>query len=219
MAAGSALCTTTVAFVFVKICGITRPQDAAAAAHAGVDAIGLNFVPESRRHIDVAQAHAILAATPAHVTTVGVFRGHSADEVLDLVDTLGLHGAQLQGDYPTDVLYAVAAEVQMLILAMTIEDVPRRPIDEHPAAIVLIDGPAPGSGEPFDWTTVGDLVTRRKVLLAGGLQPDNVAAAIRQVHPWGVDVATGVETSPRHKDAAAIARFVARARAGHTPVT
>jgi phosphoribosylanthranilate isomerase len=87
-----------------------------------------------------------------------------------------------------------------------------RSIDEHHADIVLLDAPSPGGGVPFDWTTVGDLTSKHRILLAGGLCPDNVAEAIRHVQPWGVDVATGVETEPGKKDPDAIARFVADAR-------
>ncbi|MFV0308441.1 MAG: phosphoribosylanthranilate isomerase [Desertimonas sp.] len=90
-------------------------------------------------------------------------------------------------------------------------------VDEHAADIVMIDAPTPGGGVAFDWDLVGDLVTRHKVLLAGGLRPDNVAEAIRRVRPWGVDVTTWVESSPGRKDPDALAQFVANARRTHQP--
>ncbi|MCP4958144.1 MAG: phosphoribosylanthranilate isomerase [Actinomycetia bacterium] len=194
--------------MFVKICGITRPADAVDAVDAGADAIGLNFVPESRRRVDLAQAHAILAATPPHVMTVGVFRDHSAGEILGIARELGLDSAQLHGD---DYTSAIAARVQTVILAMAAEDVALRSLDEHPAGIVMLDGPAPGSRVPVDWTTVGDLVTEHRILLAGGLRPDNVDDTIRHVRPWGVDVASSVDATPGHKDPAAMTRFVTQA--------
>ena len=168
---------------------------------------------ESPRHINLAQAQAILAATPAHITTVGVFRDHTAEQILELIDTLDLDAAQLHGNGRGVATGEVAARVGMVILATTVQELPGRSIDGYPEAIVMLDGPAPGSGATFDWDSIGDLATRRKVLLAGGLRPDNVEDAIRQVRPWGIDVATGVETSPGRKDADTMAHFIARARA------
>ena len=198
--------------MFVKICGITRPADAIAAAAAGADAIGLNFVPASRRRIDIETARAILAAVPDHVMTVGVFRDHRAGEVLEITDALGLDAAQLHGDEPPEVTAVVAAGVQTVIKAVTAGSPSISSIDEHAADIVMLDAPTPGGGVPFDWAIVGDLVTTHTILLAGGLRPDTVAEAIRQVRPWGVDVASGVEAEPARKDPDAIAHFVAEAR-------
>jgi len=199
--------------MFVKICGITRPADAIAAGDAGADAIGLNFVPESRRRIDLATARAIVDATPTGVMRVGVFRDHSIAEVLGIVDALGLDGVQLHGHSLPETTTLVAAKVRLLTLAMTVAELSVRSLDTHPDCVVMLDGPVSGSGEPFDWQTVGDLTTRHRILLAGGLAPGNVANAVRQVRPWGVDVATGVETVPGHKDPEAVTRFITRARA------
>jgi phosphoribosylanthranilate isomerase len=203
----------SVAAVFVKICGITRPADAIAAVDAGADAIGLNFVPTSRRCIDIEAAQAILAVVPDYVMTVGIFRDHLADEVLEITGALGLGAAQLHGDEPPEVTAAVAAGVQTVIKAVAAGSPSVRSIDEHAADIVLLDAPIPGGGVPFEWGIVGDLVVKHKFLLAAGLGPGNVAEAIRRVRPWGVDVASGVETEPAHKDPVATARFVAEARA------
>jgi phosphoribosylanthranilate isomerase len=204
--------------VFVKICGITRPADAIAAVDAGADAIGLNFVPTSRRRIDVETARAILAVVADHVMTVGIFRDHPANEVLEITGALGLGAAQLHGDEPPEVTAVVAAGVQTVIKAVAAESPSIRSIDRHAADIVLLDAPIAGGGVPFDWGAVGDLVTKHKILLAGGLGPDNVAEAVRRVRPWGVDVASGVEAEPARKDPDAIARFVAEAlAAAHRP--
>jgi phosphoribosylanthranilate isomerase len=199
--------------VFVKICGTTRPADAVAAVGAGADAIGLNFVEGSVRQIDVAAAREILAAIARPITTVGIFRGFAADEILGITGALGLDAAQLHGDEPPAFTAAVAAEVRTVIKAVAAGDPAVRDIGEHAADIVMLDAPAPGGGTPFDWDLVGDLVTEHRILLAGGLRPDNVAEAIRRVRPWGVDVASGVESRPGRKDATAVARFAAEARA------
>ena len=199
--------------MFVKICGITRPVDAIAAVDAGADAIGLNFVPTSRRSIDVEVARAILAVVPDHVMTVGIFRDHPASEVVEITSALGLRAAQLHGDETPEVTAVVAASVETVIKVVAADSPSVRSLDEHAADIVMLDAPIPGGGVPFDWGMVGDLVTKHKILLAGGLRPENVAEAVRRVRPWGVDVASGVEAEPRQKDADAIARFVAEARA------
>jgi phosphoribosylanthranilate isomerase len=199
--------------VFVKICGITHPSDASAAVTAGADAIGLNFVPTSRRCLDIEMARAILAVTPDHVMTVGVFRNHAADEILEITGALGLNAAQLHGDESPDVTAAVAAIVETVIKVVAPDNSAIRSlVDEHTADIFMLDAPSPGGGVPFDWDLVGDLVTTHKILLAGGLRPDNVSEAVSRVRPWGVDVATGVEAATGRKDPEAIARFVAKAR-------
>lgn len=108
----------------------------------------------------------------------------------------------------------MAAGVETVIKVVAAGSPSVRSIDEHAADIVMLDAAVPGGGVPFEWGIVGDLVARHKLLLAGGLPPDNVAEAIRRVLPWGVDVASGVEAEPARKDPDAIARFVAEARAG-----
>jgi len=203
----------SVARVFVKICGITRPADAIAAVDAGADAIGLNFVATSRRCIDVEVARVILAIVPDHVMTVGIFRDHAANEVLEITGVLGLDAAQLHGDEPPEFTAVVAAGVETVIKAVAAESPSVRYIDEHVVDIVMLDAPVPGGGATFEWGIVGDLVKKHKILLAGGLRPDNVAEAVRRVRPWGVDVASGVEDEPAQKDPDAIARFVAEAHA------
>lgn len=202
--------------MFVKICGITRPADAAAAVEAGADAIGLNFVTGSVRQIDLEAAEAILAVVPDHVTTVGIFRDLGVDELLAITGALRLDAAQLHGDEPPAFTAAVAAGVQIVIKAVTAGGPAVRTIADHlarPGDIVMLDAADPGGGVPFDWDLVGDLGSQHRILLAGGLHPGNVAEAIRRVRPWGVDVASGVESAPGRKDPDAIARFVAEARA------
>ncbi len=198
--------------MFVKICGITRPADAASAVEANADAIGLNFVASSRRFVDLKAAKAVLAVVPDGVMTVGVFRNHGASEVLEITGRLGLDAAQLHGQESPEVIAEVAAGVSTVIKVFTAGSSEVQLMGEFGADIVMIDAATPGGGVPFDWGLVGDLVERHKILLAGGLRPDNVAAAVRQVRPWGVDVASGVESGDGLKDAAAVARFVTESR-------
>jgi len=197
--------------VFVKICGITTPGDAEVAVEAGADAVGLIFAP-SRRQVDVDEARVIAASVPDDVLVVGVFRGHLLREVLEVVEAVGLRAVQL---HDTDPVFSrqVHAEVPVLIRAMAVGSPDLATVDEHGADVVLLDSPTPGSGVAFDWSLVGDLTRRHRVLLAGGLRPDTVAEAIAQVLPWGVDVASGVEAAPGRKDADAVRAFVAAAKA------
>lgn len=196
----------------MKICGITTPADAAVAVEAGADAIGLIFAP-SRRQVTVEEAVDIVAAVPEHVLTVGVFRDHLAREVLDVVEQVGLRAVQLHGSETPATSQQVHAGVPVLIRAMPAGDPQLHEIDRHGADVVLLDAPTPGGGEPFDWSLVGDLTRRHRVLLAGGLRPDTVDEAIRTVGPWGVDVASGVEATVGRKDQGAVRAFVAAAKA------
>ena len=198
--------------MFVKICGITDPADAEAAVAAGADAVGVIFAP-SRRRVTVEVARAIAATVPDGVLTVGVFRGHLADEVIDTVVAAGLDAAQLHGDESVATSHRVHDAVPVLFRAMSVTDPALAEIDDHGADVVLLDAPVPGGGQAFDWSFVGDLTSRHRILLAGGLRPDNVADAIGAVRPWGVDVASGVEAAPGRKDHDAVRRFVSAARA------
>ncbi|MDZ7673602.1 MAG: phosphoribosylanthranilate isomerase [Acidimicrobiales bacterium] len=198
--------------MFVKICAVTSPADAELAAEAGADAIGMILAP-SRRQVGVGQARAIVAAVPPSVLTVGVFRDHSAREVIETVEAVGLRAVQLHGAEPPAISRQVHATVPVVIRAMAVDDPQLPAVDEHAADVVLVDAPVPGGGEVFDWTLLGDLTARHRILLAGGLHPGNVADAIAAVGPWGVDVASGTEASFGKKDPSAVRRFVAEARA------
>jgi phosphoribosylanthranilate isomerase len=197
--------------VFVKICATTSAADAALAVDAGADAIGLIFAP-SRRQVTVEEAREIVADVPDHVLTVGVFRDHLAREVLEIAEAVGLRAAQLHGSETPATSAEVHAHVPVLIRGMPAGDPQVDEIDRHGADVLLLDAPTPGGGEPFDWSLVGDLTHRHRVLLAGGLRADTVAEAIRTVRPWGVDVASGVEASVGRKDPDALRAFVAAAK-------
>ena len=168
----------------MKICGITSAADAVVAAESGADAIGLNFVSRSRRCLDVEAARVIRVVVPDRVVTVGIFWDHSAGEIIEIAKALGLGAAQVHGDTP-GVAAAVATVVQTVIQVVRIDGPAVGPFDGDADTILMLDGPVPGNGVPIDWDVASDLITGRRILLAGGLRPGNVAEAVRRVRPWG----------------------------------
>ena len=199
--------------VFVKICGITSEADALFATAMGADAVGFIFAP-SPRQVQPALVRDIVRRLPSEVLTVGVFRDESAKRVVELTNTTGLSAVQLHGhEAPSECLW-IRERVPLLIKAFGAGDHQLERVEEFEAAdAILMDSGRPGSGQVFDWSLVELLPLNRRVILAGGLAPDNVDQAIAQVRPWGVDVATGVEYAPGHKDARLVHRFVQRAKA------
>lgn len=187
----------------VKICGITRLEDAATAVELGASALGFVFWPKSPRYVDPEQARAIVAQLPAFVTTVGVFVDQPPHHVNDVARHVGLTAVQLHGNEMIDVLEHIERPVVKAIDDATqVEDA-----DAWPARVrLLIDAHDPekrgGTGRTVDWTRAATFAARRPVLLAGGLTPANVAEAIRVVKPFGIDVSSGVETAPGLKDRA-----------------
>lgn len=197
--------------MFIKICGTTSAEDALLAVSLGADALGFVFA-ESKRRVDIATVAEIVPLLPADTLAIGVFRDASAEHIAHVVSETGLGGVQLHGGEGPEVAQSLRDIVPLLVQAFTADDPRLSRLDEYPIDAVLLDAPAPGSGETFDWTQVADLPRRRRVVLAGGLRPTNVAEAVKQVRPWGVDVVTGVESSPGHKDAGALAAFIDVAR-------
>ncbi len=211
----------------IKICGITNVADALAAADAGADAVGLNFYGKSRRCVGVELARQIAAALPAGLAKVGVFVNHDADQIAEAVDQAGLDAVQLHGDEPPALLARLPKRVSVIRahrcgpkgLASLVRYLDECRAGGRMPAAVLVDADGGtdfgGSGELADWAqidrerqAVGDL----PLILAGGLTPENVAAAVAAVRPHGVDVASGVECQPGRKDHALVARFVTAAR-------
>jgi phosphoribosylanthranilate isomerase len=196
----------------VKICGITRPEDALLCVEAGVDALGFNFWPGSKRHVQVELAREIAAALPSGVLRVGVFVRASPEEVRQTVRAVGLGAVQLHGDEDPALYSDVGAQVwQVLRVADRLPEAP-----SPAAAAVLLDAKVEGfggAGRRFDWrlarSAAGWAVP---VWLAGGLNPDNVGEALRLAGASGVDVASGVESAPGIKDPARVRAFVAAAR-------
>jgi phosphoribosylanthranilate isomerase len=200
--------------MMVKICGITRVQDAEAAVGRGAGALGFICWPGSPRYIDPERAAAIVAGVPSSILTVGVFVNQTADAVNRIADAIALRAVQLHGDETPD--YAAAIE-RPVIRACAADS---REVDRWPAEVrLLIDAVDPirrgGTGRTVDWARAAGLAATREVLLAGGLTPENVALAVRTVRPFGIDVSSGVERAPGIKDAGKIDALFAALEDAH----
>jgi phosphoribosylanthranilate isomerase len=170
------------------------------------------FAP-SRRQIQPARARDIVRRLPPEVLTVGVFRDDLPQRVVETVNVVGLRAAQLHGrERPEDGQH-VAQRVPVLIKAFSAGDRLLDLAGEYGAAAILVDSPVPGSGELFDWSALDGTSRHERLILAGGLTPTNVADAIGVVRPWGVDVSSGVEARPGHKDPLKVRDFVKAAKA------
>jgi phosphoribosylanthranilate isomerase len=212
---------------WIKICGITNPDDARLAADAGADAIGLNFFSKSRRFIQPHDARQIAGQLPANILKVGVFVNHDVRQIAHVVEQVGLDAVQLHGDERPALVSELPSHVRIIRahrcasdglapLAHFLDEC--HALGRMPDAL-LVDADAGanygGSGALADWTLLRqqkDLLGGLPLILAGGLTPENVAAAIDDVAPNGVDVASGVESEPGRKDPDLIARFVTTAR-------
>lgn len=202
--------------VRVKVCGLTRPQDAVAAEDAGADAVGVIFAAGSRRRVDVAQAAEVLAPLGPFVTRVGVFVTPEVDVLFAAVEALRLHAVQLHGDLPDvddGTWRALRGRVAVIRAVAWSTGLDLGALARAPADAVLVDGPRAGSGEPFDWAGAAGLRRLPRWVLAGGLEPGNVGRAIARLRPPAVDVASGVESAPGVKDARRLAAFMAAVRA------
>lgn len=195
----------------VKICGVRRPEDVAACLDAGADLVGLNFVPSSKRALDMGQGARLAGLLPPDVG-VAVFQDADEAEVLETLAMTGLKCAQLHGDVSFSLWAALEGWVHVIraLPGGAHEQAERE--GAHVDAF-LLDGPRPGSGQAWAWEGVGPELFGKPVFLAGGLDPTNVAAAIRTVRPAGVDVASGVEGPDGSMDAGRVAAFVQAARA------
>jgi len=203
---------------FVKICGITSVDDALLAIAAGADALGLNFVPTSKRVVDVATATHIVESVGDLVELVAVVANRSAGELEDLRRATGIRWLQLHGAETSEDLHAVLPEAFKAVAIGSPEDVQRA--SEYGGERLLLDaksssGELGGTGKRFDWELARPLVHSRKVIVAGGLYPDNVGEAVRALRPFGVDVASGVEltSNPRKKHEGLLRSFLYAVRA------
>jgi phosphoribosylanthranilate isomerase len=204
--------------VRIKICGVTTPDDARMAADAGADAVGLNFYPKSPRFVTPTQAAALVRALPPFTAAVGVYVGMPIRQVCAIAYQLGLRGVQTYDDQPPAedpfpfahvpafrVKDAAGLEhVRKFVAAATA-------LGRRPAAVLIdshVEGQVGGTGHKAPWELLVGFDPGVPVILAGGLTPENIAEAISLVRPWGVDVASGVESSPGRKDCDKVARFV-----------
>ena len=199
--------------VFVKICGITSEEDALLAVAMGADAVGFNFVPSSSRFLATARAADIVKRLPPEILTVGIFRDDAPARVVDLVHQAGVRAAQLSGHETADDSRWIRARVPLLIKAFPGGDPELARAVAYGADVVMVDSASPGSGQVFDWSLAEGAPSGVRLLLAGGLTADNVAEAIERVRPWGVDVATGVESEPGIKDPTKVRLFIQAAKA------
>lgn len=196
----------------IKICGVTRPEDARVAAESGADAIGLVFYAPSPRNLALEQARAIVAALPPFVTAVGLFVDPTRDQVEAVLRRCSLGLLQFHGDEAPGFCGGFGLPYVKAARVRADSDLVQYLSPYHAAQGWLLDAYHDrlygGTGESFDWRLIPQDLAR-PVILSGGLTPDNVGAAVRQVRPWAVDVSSGVEASKGIKDAAKIAAFIA----------
>jgi phosphoribosylanthranilate isomerase len=199
--------------VRVKICGVTRLEDALAAARLGADAVGFNFWPGSKRYLAPAAAGEIVRQLPAGVVPFGVFVDPSREEAEAALAASGVAVAQLHGDEPPALCAALPVPV---VKALRVSDSNSlAALASYEVRAFLLDSASPGyggSGVTFDWSLAAQVAQVLPVFLAGGLVPENVAAAVRTVRPLAVDVASGVEASPGVKDPTRMEAFIRNAK-------
>lgn len=198
--------------VFVKICGITTEADALLAVAMGADAVGFIFAP-SKRQIAQNRAGDIAKRLPPDILTVGVFKDQAPKRVVEIVNRQGLGAAQLHGsESPEDTLY-VAERVPRTMKVFIAGSDRFANADKWGTDPIMLDAAKEGPNTSYDYALALHAPAGLHVLLAGGLTPDNVAQAIHAAHPWGVDVASGVERAPGEKDPKLVADFIKNAKA------
>ncbi len=200
--------------MFVKICGVTNEEDALMAVALGADAVGFIFAP-SPRQVTPGVVRDIVRRLPPETLTVGVFRDQGSRFVIETTQAAQLRGVQLHGHETAAEAARIRPYCQALIVAFPAGDPGLAHVDDYGADAILLDSHAPGSGQVFDWSLTEGAPTNRRLILAGGLTPRNVAAGIAEVLPWGVDVASGVEVDgqPGRKDPLKVQAFIHAARA------
>ena len=206
-------------FTRIKICGITNLEDARAAVDLGADALGFIFVPGTPRYIEPQVAERIIGDLPPFVTTVGVFADASPERISQTVRVCGLNVVQLHGsETPEYCSNVVARHAVPLIRAFRVKDrhslssVPKYEVSAY-LLDTYVKGKKGGTGETFNWELAREAKAYGKIIVAGGLTPENVAQAVQHVRPYAVDVSSGVEAEPGKKDHAKIRAFVESVRA------
>ena len=201
--------------VRVKICGITNPEDALMSVEAGADALGFVFFQGSPRYISPEQTAAIIRRLPPFVQTVGLFVNEDLATVNSVADQCGLDVIQLHGEETPEYCESVRRRVIKAFRVMDISTL--ESMLPYQVAGYLLDAWSPaahgGTGRTFNWEIAAEATKRgHRIVLAGGLTPDNIVKSIRQVRPYGVDVSSGVESAPGRKDASKISRFIELAK-------
>jgi phosphoribosylanthranilate isomerase len=198
----------------IKICGVTSPEQALACVEAGVDSVGVNFVPSSVRRVNVETAAAIARAVGSKALVVAVVAGMTVNAMRALREATGAGCLQLHGDETSADVAALLPHAYKAVRVASRADV--ESAGAMPGEYVLVDakvqGALGGTGHAFDWSLVVDLAARRRLVLAGGLTAENVTRAIETVRPWCVDVASGVESAPGVKDPAKVRAFIEAVR-------
>jgi phosphoribosylanthranilate isomerase len=203
----------------VKICGITNAADALAAIDVGANLLGFNFYSKSPRHITEAEAAKIRPQLPKKVDAVGIFVNAPPADVAALCKLLKLDAVQLHGDESPKTVAEVARSIPVYKAFRVEPDFPLGTLDEYPEAFAFLfdaayTGQYGGTGRTTDWDVARRAAVGRRIILAGGLKVENVAAAVRIVRPYGIDVASGVESKPGKKDHGRMREFIEEVRRG-----
>jgi phosphoribosylanthranilate isomerase len=197
----------------IKICGIVHPDDAQAAVDGGADLIGLNFVAGTPRCLDLKRADEIAERVAGRAERVAVFKDATPDEIQRVLRRIDFERVQLHGEETEEEVEALDLPVIKAIRGADLEAA-----EAYPGTLLLLDHPTEGGGrgKPWNWADAAELISRGyDLILAGGLAPENVGAALGELGdllPWGVDVATGVETAGHRKDPARISAFIEAVR-------
>lgn len=199
--------------VFVKICGVTTESDALLCVAMGADAIGFNFVNGSSRQIAPQRAGDIAKRLPPEVLTVAIFRNHAPKRVVEIVNREGLGAAQLHGNESIEDTHWIAERVPRTMKAFVAGSEAASRAGDWGTNPILLDAAEGGSGKAYDYRIARQVPPGYAVVLAGGLHTGNVEDAILAARPWGVDVASGVESAPGTKDPKLVADFVRLAKA------
>ena len=200
--------------VRIKICGITNIEDALLSVDLGANALGFVFYEGSKRYIKPDNAQSIISKLPPFVTTVGVFVNQKLEEIKKIKEKAGFDDIQLHGDESPDFCMKLEGKI---IKAIRVKDsINPEEIESYPTQAILIDNYSTeaygGTGETFRWEILKGFDTSKKIILSGGLTPENVAQAIRIVNPYAVDVSSGVEENPGKKNPDKLKRFIQAVR-------
>jgi phosphoribosylanthranilate isomerase len=201
---------------WIKICGVTLPGDIDLLQSAGADAVGLNFIPRSKRRVDVQRARELSELARGRLERVGVVADLDECEILELVGLVEFDTIQLHGNEPNGLLERLGSLAYKAVGVGSAKDV--EAAASVPGERILVDTKVGelvgGTGATFDWSLVSGLCRARAVIVAGGLRPDNVAAAVEQLHPFGIDAASGVEPAgrPGEKSEELVRQFVQAVR-------